>query len=219
MIDLLFADDILVYSIPALFGTFFFVLRIGISLVTGGLIDAEGSLDDGLDAIEDPGAAGDVDAAADHDVGAVDAQDAAHANSNTVFKFLSIQTITAFAMGFGWVGLAARRTFNLGATESVVVGVLGGVAFVWFLLWLLRVVYSLQSSGNLGARDAVGMLGEVYVEVPANNAGAGQVRVTIRDRQRLLRARTAGDAIPRRTAVRVVRVNGDNTVLVTSNDA
>lgn len=208
MYDLLFGNDVMLFSIPALVGTIFFVVRIGLSLVTGGLIDGEmdTSLDDGLDALDE--------GAGVEGTEGFDGEDAAHSDSNTVFKFLSIQTITAFAMGFGWVGLIGLKTFHLGVLESAFIGLAGGIGFVWFLLWLLRLVYSLQSSGNLTVRDAVGLEGEVYTDIPGENEGSGRVRVVIDDRQRVYRARTRGDRLPTRTRVRVVRASSDNTIEV-----
>jgi hypothetical protein len=191
MVDLLFGNHAGWFTAPALFGTVFFVIRL-VAIGFG----------HGLDMEDAPGSAsvpGD-----------------AHADSDHAFKVLSLQSITAFCMGFGWAGLASYKGAGWDASVSVIVGTAGGAALVWMLGVLLKGVYSLQSSGNVHAQDAVGRTGVVYLTIPASRAGRGQVRVSINDRQRIFDAVTDGGSIATGSPARVVAANGDRTLTVTS---
>ena len=56
----------------------------------------------------------------------------------------------------------------------------------------------------------------MYANVPARGAGRGQVRVVIGERSRIYDAVSEGDALPTSTPVRVMRVEGDRTLVVTA---
>jgi len=78
---------------------------------------------------------------------------------------------------------------------------------VWLLARLLRFVYGLQSSGTLPIFHALESEGTVYATVPAEENGAGEVRLIIGERERYYRATTDGPDLTRGTRVRVVAVN------------
>ena len=83
MMTFFFTGPAVWFGIPAVIGSALFLVRVVLMLVGGA----------GLD----------LDFDTDHD-GVVE-----HADSSEAFKVLSIQTLAAFAMGFGWGGLAAYR--------------------------------------------------------------------------------------------------------------
>lgn len=207
MIDLLFGDPNVWFGVPAAIGTLFFVLRL--AMVVTGVDVGDGAEGDG-GGFDDGGGAG-LDDGGDDALRVDEGLD--HAESSSIFKFLSIQTITAFAMGFGWGGLLGLETFGYGAPGAIGVGVAVGLAFAWFIVWCFKLLYAMESSGNVSIRDARGSEGTVTATIPAGG-GTGRVRLTVRDRQRGFAARTEGDEIRMNTRVRVTRVNDDNTVTV-----
>src|SRR6185295_12813189 len=148
--------------------------------------------------------------AGDVHVGAADH----HGDSGEAFKALSLQSIVAFLMGFGWTGFGAYRGSHIATLPSIAIGVAGGVAMVWLLGILLKGMYDLQSSGHIDIHAAVGQEGDVYLTVPSRGEGRGQVRVTLQERQRIWNAITEGEALPTSTRVKVTRVNDDNTLTV-----
>jgi hypothetical protein len=186
MFDLLFNDSAAWFTIPAIFGTFVFIVRL-VLMLAGGHSDI-----------------GDVHA----DAGGH------HGDSGEAFQLLSVQSIAAFLMGFGWGGLGGLRGAGWDWTTSLLIGLAAGVGMVWLLALLLKAVFDLQSSGNIAMDRALGAQGDVYVTVPARNSGSGQVRIVINDRQRIYNAVTAGEAIPTNTRVRVESVNDNRTLTV-----
>lgn len=182
MRDLIFGPVTIWFGVPALVGTAFFSLRMLMMLIGG-----DGDLDGG-----------------DVEVGSADGGDG---DSSETFKVLSIQSIASFLMGFGWGGLGALRGAGWPLPLSIAFGMVAGLGMVWLLARLLRFVYGLQSSGTLPIFHALESEGTVYSTVPAEENGAGEVRLVIGERERYYRATTDGPDLTRGTRVRVVAVN------------
>ena len=130
------------------------------------------------------------------------------------FRALSIQTIAAFCLGSGWMGLAAFRVLDLGMVGSVAVAVVSGVGVAWLMAWLTRQMFKLQRSGNISIAQAAGLIGEVAVIVPPANEGRGAVAVIVNGRRREYDAIQTGDeAIPPRTKVKIASVDTQQNTL------
>lgn len=198
--DLLFGHGAVWFGVPAVVGTFFFLLRLGLMMLGGdGDVDADVDVDIDVDV--------DVDVDADaHVHDAVDSTDA--------FQVLSFQTIATFLMGFGWAGLGGFQGAGWSAGWSVLFGLAAGSGMVWLLAKLLKLVYGFQSSGTVSIRDALGTEGQVYLQIPGHREGRGQVRLVIGERQRYFNAVTDEDAIGTKSRVRITAVNDDNTLTV-----
>ncbi|MBX3402714.1 MAG: NfeD family protein [Phycisphaeraceae bacterium] len=186
MYNLFFADYALWFTGPALLGTAFLLLRFLLLSIGGGL-DVEGGDDVGID----------------H-----------HAHGSEGLKLFSVQTVIAFFMGFGWAGLIGYRGLEWGIPASMGLGAVGGTFMMWLMAFLLRAAMELQSSGNVEARSLVGLEGTVYIAVPAQGQGTGQVMIVIGEKQRNYQAVSADEALTRNTRVRVLAVNGDNSLTV-----
>jgi membrane protein implicated in regulation of membrane protease activity len=184
----------LLFSIPALLGTAVFVLRLGL-MALGGFgvdVDSHGGLDG-------------------H---GADLSGHGHADSTHAFNLLSVQSIAAFLMCFGWGALAAQRGLDWSMQSSVMSGLGFGAAMVWVFALVMKGVYNLQGSGNIRIDAAHGAQGVVYARVPAPGQGRGQVRVVINDRARIYNAVSEDGPIDTSTRVRVLRVNEDHTLTV-----
>lgn len=151
----------------------------------------------------------DVDADVDVDV------DVGDGDSDAAFKVLSIQSVAAFLMGFGWGGLGAYRGAGLGVILSIGVGLAAGTGMMFLLGKLLQMIHNFQSSGTLPIHRALYTEGTVYAQIPTAGEGMGEVSVVIDDRQRFYRAVSDGPAIDTATKVRVIDINDDNSVTVT----
>ena len=189
MYDLFFGQNAAWYTIPAIIGTAFFALRSLLLLV--------GSHHLGVDFH------GDVHA----DVHSAD--DSTHS-----FEILSVQTIAAFIMGFGWAGLAGLKGTHWSPLTVNVVAAACGVGMVWVLALMLRTMHQIQTSGTISLGAAVGREGGVYLTVPGDGRRRGQVRVTVDGRDRIYDAISQGEDLPSGSRVRVLAANDDNTVTV-----
>jgi membrane protein implicated in regulation of membrane protease activity len=206
MLQGLFSQEALLFTIPALLGTAVFLLRLGLMAIGG--FDHDVDVPHDVDIPHDVA----IDAHGDVDLG----HDVESGDSTEAFKLLSIQSVAAFLMGFGWGGIAGLVGLDWSFPMSLLLGVGLGLGFMWLMGILMKAMYDLQSSGTVRIQDAVGTEGQVYANIPAGDAGRGQVRVVIGDRARIYNAVSEGDALNTGSRVRVVRVNEDRTLTVTA---
>jgi hypothetical protein len=184
LLDLFFAGGAGYFALPAALGTAFFVFRLCM-LMLGHV--------HGVDLHSD-----------------VHADTHGHTDSGDAFKILSLQSLAAYSMGFGWGGLGALKGTGWPFHLSVLVAFICGLGMMWFLGLMLKAVFDLQTSGNITLESTIGSEGEVYVGIPAQ--GSGQVRLVIRDRQRIFNARSEEGPLATSSRVRVVRIHEDNSV-------
>ncbi len=186
MMDTLFGDLAPWFTAPALLGTGFLMIQ----LVLGEL-GGDGALD--LDV--------DIDIEADH--------------PGAEFGLLSAQSISAFFLGYGWIGLAAYRFLDVGFTGAAIIAVLAGIGVAWLMVWLFRTFLKLQNNTNVSITQAIGLTGEVYVKVPPAGEGRGEIILVINQSQHNYFAIQEGDqAIPTHTRVRVLRADESSNIIV-----
>lgn len=189
MMDMLFGGYAAWFTAPALLGTGFLLIQMIL-----GEIGGDGALDIDLD----------VDIDGDH--------------PGAEFGLLSAQSISAFFMGYGWIGFAAYRFLDLGFTGASLIGVAAGVGVAWLMVWLLRSMLRLQNNTNVQIQMARGMVGEVYVTVPPQGTGRGEVVLVIRDSRHSYFAiqdgEDADEPIETHTRVKVRDVDTASNILI-----
>jgi hypothetical protein len=128
-------------------------------------------------------------------------------------SIVSIKTVSAMLLGFGLGGaILEKNGFSPGvsALGGLGVGVLiGGAYFA-----LMNSLYRLRSDGTSMLTDAVNRSGTVYLRIPGNASGAGEVQVSFGGKLHNVRAYTRGFELRTGTAVRVVALHGDDALLV-----
>jgi len=147
------------------------------------------------------GAGGDVDIA-DFDTG-------------SGIGLFSTQTIAAFFLGFGWAGVAAIKS-GLSVLLGGMVAFAFGLAAMFAMLFMLRSLLRLQSSGNLIYANAIGKEATVYVTIPGSDEdGGGQIELMLQGRLITAHARklTPGALAPGQR-VRITDVGTQNTYTV-----
>lgn len=138
--------------------------------------------------------------------------DASHSDHDAGAQLLSIQTVTAFLMMFGLVGLALTRESHVAAPFAVAVALLVGLASMYLVAKIFSMLTRLQSSGTLDLAQAVGEEGTVYLTVKPG--GGGQVQVSVQGRLGVYEAQTNGDReIATGRAVRVIAVRANQLVI------
>jgi len=188
MLDSLFNNGGIWFSIPAIIGSLYFLMQIVLGGIGG---------DAGLD----------VDIDFDGDIGAGDAP-------GVEFGVLSAQTLSAFFMGSGWMGFAALRLLDVGMTGAVVIAIASGVFFGWMIMKVMRAMMKLQNSANVSISETVGLGGNVYIRIPPEGKGTGRVTVILGTRQRRFSAvQTGSDIIPSHTSVTVTDANTSTNTL------
>lgn len=106
------------------------------------------------------------------------------------FNLLSVQGLTAFFMMFGLVGLSL-----LAAESSIFLSILGGLAAGGFTVWVLSLIFSkmklLDSDGTVDIKNAIGVRGSVYLNIPAQ--GTGQVQLSVQGALKIFDAMSKDD--------------------------
>jgi len=137
--------------------------------------------------------------------------DAVHADSDLGLKLLSIQSLSVFLMMFGLVGLAVSKGGKYGDGVAFVVGIGVGFLFMYLVAKMFAFFKSLQNSGTLDLRNAIGQEARVYLTIKPDEPG--QVEIVVQEHLKILSARSRDNSkIPTDARVRVVRVA--NNVLI-----
>ena len=185
-----------VFYIIAFASTLFLVIQLLLNLIglAGHDIDADAS------------AGADI----PHDV-SLDHVDAAH---HTGLAFISVRTVVAFFVGFGWAGvvmLSSKVSLPLTALFAFFIG----LVFLVTIYYLMKAIFKLSETGNIDFKNAIGQSGTVYIPIPARGQGTGQVQVVVQGRLRELPAVTEEEAaLPSGTPIKVTDIMGDSTMVV-----
>lgn len=132
---------------------------------------------------------------------------------------VSVRTVVAFFTGFGWGGVAALES-GYGVGLATAAALASGAVFMLGVFGLMRGLYSMRASGTIDYRNAVGVVGTVYLAVPEAMSAPGQVEVLVQGRLRVVEAFSRSDRpLPRRSRVRVVGLTDANTLIVEPVDS
>jgi hypothetical protein len=220
--------DSRVYLVMAVAGTALFLLRMVLMMVghvhDGGLDGLHGSMD--LHTGDVGGHTGDMGTHAEatsaptpapgfsHVPGAHAEQTEARGASTTSFQLLSLQTVLAFLMGFGWFGLACAEQWHLARPVAIMASL--GFGFVMMLLagTLTYYMRRLDRQAFYDVRSCVGTSGRVYLTIPEKGKGFGQVEVSCSGRRKIIQAASTGPGITSFTMVKIVGVDDLERLIV-----
>ena len=130
-------------------------------------------------------------------------------------RVFTVQTVISFLVTFGWSGVAFGSGSNpMPWPLAFVLALIIGSATLLGVAKLMQFMMKLQSSGNIDVKNAIGLIGEVYIPVPANEGGMGKVNVTVQGRFGEYNAVTKdAELLKTGTFVKVVGV-ADTTLIV-----
>lgn len=127
------------------------------------------------------------------------------------FTFLSVQSVLAFLMGFGWIGLAGIREFGLGIKLSSLLALVVGLFFMYLSARLMYQVKKLNSGvTKVDYNVCIDKPGKAYVRFAPN--GSGQIQIDLNGRLATLGAINASsEEINSFEQIKVVKV--ENNIL------
>jgi membrane protein implicated in regulation of membrane protease activity len=136
-----------------------------------------------------------------------------HGDADASFKFLSLQSLTAFFMMFGLVALTLSRQTKVSEVWAIVGGLAAGALTIWIINRIFIGMKSLQSDGTLKIENAIGQEGSVYLNIPAGKSG--QVRVAAQGQLRIFDAVSdSKEQISTGDRIRVKGVSSGNVLVV-----
>ena len=134
-------------------------------------------------------------------------------------RLLTVRGMVAFFAVGGWVGIAL---IDLGAKIwlASLIAIIAGIVALWLVALIFKALMRLQSSGNVDLRNAVGVIGEVYLRIPPEMQGQGKVSVEVQERLIEAAAMTKAPVeLKSGTAVRVIAVRGDKLMVEPADNA
>ena len=130
------------------------------------------------------------------------------------FTLFSLLSVLAFVMGTGWMGLAARVDWGLGRAPSFLIALGSGFSMMLFASGLMFMTRKLNRNVAYDVGTAVGRTGRVYLTIPTQGKGHGQVEVVVSGRKKILRAQSSGPQIAAFADVKVLEARDDETLIV-----
>lgn len=148
-------------------------------------------------------------------VGHHDADFSGHGDHDSGMGLVTVRTVTAFFVGFGWMG-AIMLNHGYSMVAAIVAGTLTGAVFLLATAFLIHNLLRLQSGGgNIDYNNAIGSVGTVYTTIPASEAGGGQIELTIQGRLMMAEAYTkAAWNLKPNSKAKVIALIGRSTLLV-----
>lgn len=191
------------FAIPA---TVFFLLMVALTLIglggEGFEVDAETDVD-----------VGDMDIDVDADGGGAlgDASEAAGAAG--AFHFFTVRNFISFFMMFGWTGIALTKS-GVAPVGTFAGAMFGGLITMFAVSLLFYLATKLTESGNISIKEALNLVGNVYLTIPANRGGTGKVSVVVKGSRREYKAMTDGDELKTGETARIHGITAGEVLLV-----
>ena len=150
----------------------------------------------------------------DHDISAGDVDMGGPADHPGGLHILSVRTVVAFFVGFGWTGVIALQS-KLSLPATLLMSVAVGGVFMMSIFYIMKTLHGMRDSGTLDYKNAIGKVGSVYLPIPAKRSGPGQVEILVQGRLIIVQAYTdSNEKIGNHVKVRVTELVDPQTLLV-----
>mgnify|MGYP002638765527 CR=1 FL=1 len=130
------------------------------------------------------------------------------------FSLFSLLSTLSFLMGAGWMGLACRREWGLGALPSALIASQFGFALMGLSSVGMYGMRKMNSEASYDVSHCIGAIGRVYLKIPAKGDGRGQVEISVDGRRKVLPAVSSGPEIASFAEARVVSIQAGETLIV-----
>ncbi len=128
-------------------------------------------------------------------------------DTDSSFSFVSLQSILAFLMGFGWMGYTALQ-FNLEQLEAFTAAMIVGFIFMFTMAFLMFSVKKLEKTVIKDKKTALNKIGKSYSAFKPN--GNGQIEIEINGQLTVTDAVNNTDkTISSFDSIKVVKVEND----------
>lgn len=129
-------------------------------------------------------------------------------DTDSSFNFISLQTVLAFLMGFGWMGYTAVKAFGLGHFATFGSAFAVGLVFMFGTAYLMSMVKKLEKTVKKDKATALDKVGKAYTDFAPK--GDGRVEIEINDQLTVVDAvNNTEDEIKAFDAVKVIKVENE----------
>lgn len=127
-------------------------------------------------------------------------------------RLLTLRGILVFLALGGWSALIAST--GLSVRVSLLIGLAAGLLADLLYAWVMHTVLRLQNNGAIRLENAIGLIGEVYIPIPPDQAFSGKINLVLQGRFCEQAAVWAGDSfLPTGSKVQVTGVLGDALIV------
>ena len=109
----------------------------------------------------------------------------------TSFTFLSVQSVLAFLMGFGWCGISAIMQFSVSTQIALLIALLCGFVCMFLSAWLMFSIKKLNKTVVTDINELIGKQGKAYTDIESN--GLGQIEINLNNKLSILAAVNIGE--------------------------
>lgn len=142
-----------------------------------------------------------------------DADVSVESDTGIDFQFITFKNLVAFFTLFGWTGVACLDG-GLSVGKSVIISTLAGLIIMSIMATIIYFMGKLTDDGTLSLTNAIGKIGSVYLTLPANRNGKGQVQIKIQGLQTLEAMTDESEDIKTGAVIEVVDVLNNEILLV-----
>lgn len=130
------------------------------------------------------------------------------------FQFFTFKNVIAFFTIFGWSGIICIDN-ELSNILTIIISSIAGLIMMVLTTLLFFWMSSLAQSGTLKIKNAIGVIGEVYLPIGENRSKIGKVQIKVQGSLRELEAITDSDEeLKTTTIVKVLDVVSAELLLV-----
>lgn len=107
----------------------------------------------------------------------VDVDFDSYTDADPSFSFFSVQSILAFFMGLGWMGLLLIKQATINPLMMLLISFVSGVLFMFATAYLMFCIKKLNHNVKVDLNDYVGTEGKAYTSINPNTEG--QIEIVI----------------------------------------
>jgi hypothetical protein len=138
-------------------------------------------------------------------------------DSGIGFQFITFKNLVGFFTIFSWIGLACIHS-ELSTSITLVISALSGLAMMFIMAGIYYMLSTMVDDGTLKVKNAIGRLGEVYMNIPPKGEGIGKIQISVQGSVREMSAITNEEEMLKMgTVVKVLEVIDEHILLVTKN--
>jgi len=130
------------------------------------------------------------------------------------FQLFSLRNLINFLLGFSWTGISFYSTIGDKPLFLIIASFVVGVLFVLLFFFVIKQVQKLAEDNSFKITNTLNKTAEVYLTIPENKKGKGKIMISVNGAFYELEAMTENDRIPSGMAVKVVKIENNNILIV-----
>jgi len=143
-----------------------------------------------------------------------DANDFEADDGGVGFQFFTFKNLVAFFTIFGWTGITCIDN-DLSTGLTLILSIIAGLLMMVLTSSLFFWMHKLAESGTLKMKNAIGVIGEVYLPIGAKRSKMGKVQIKVQGSLRELEAITDNEEeLKTGTMVKVIKIVSAELLLV-----